>query len=119
MNRVEMISQQGRHILLIDLSQIHPEEGLAVINTSQKLIAAQPAHSLLTLTDVTQAHYDVSLVQALKEFAKHNEPFVRAGAVVGAEGMMKIILEAVEKFSGRNFSVFGSRAEAEAWLVRQ
>jgi len=119
MARVEFVTHQGKRILLIDLSNIKPEEGHPIIAEAKKIIATQAPMSVLTMTDVTNAHYDMSLVQSLKELTQHNKPYVKAAAVVGIEGMMKVILTGVEKFSGRKFSIFGNRNEAKDWLVKQ
>ncbi len=119
MARVELIIHQGKRIVLIDMSNIRPEEGLPIIAEAKKVIAAQTPMSVLTMTDVTNAHYDMTLVQSLKELTQHNKPYVRAASVVGIEGLMKVILTGVEKFSGRKFSIFSSRDQAKDWLVKQ
>ncbi len=119
MARVEFVPHQGKRILLIDLSNIKPEEGYPIIAEAKRAVATQAPTSVLTMTDVTNARYDIALVQALKELTQHNKPFVKAASVVGIEGLKKVILAGVEKFSGRKFSIFGSREEAMDWLVKQ
>jgi len=119
MARVEFVTHQGKRILLIDLSQIKPEEGLPIIAEAKKLVGSHAPMSVLTMTDVTNAHYEMTLVQALKALSQHNKPNVKAASVVGIEGLMKVILTGVEKFSGRKFSIFSSRDEAKDWLVKQ
>ena len=119
MKQVEFITYEEKQILLIDLSHIQPQEGISIIKEAKEQIIIQPYNSLLILTDVTQAHFDAALVQSLKDFTTQNKPFVYASAVVGIEGIKKVILDAVEKFSNRKFSTFDNRMNALNWLVNQ
>jgi hypothetical protein len=61
--------------------------------------------------------FDDRVTQQMKEFTTHNKPYVRAAAVVGVEGVKKIILNAVMLFSKRKFHTFDSIDSAKAWLV--
>jgi hypothetical protein len=119
MQRVEFITHQGKRILLIDVSAAQLEEASAIMLAAEKIITAQPPHSLLTLMDVTHTRYNAASIKRLKEYTNRNKPFVRASAVVGIEGLMQVLLAGVEKFSGRKFNAFSSRAEALDWLVQQ
>jgi len=58
-------------------------------------------------------------VAALKEFTKHNEPYMKASTVVGIEGILGIALMAVSRFSGRLFKTFKDRPSAMDWVVEQ
>jgi hypothetical protein len=119
MERVQFITCRGKRILLVDLTHTKPEEALAVLAEAKKVIGAQPPQSILNLTDVSHLRYDVAVAQALKKLAVFNKPFVRASAVVGISGLMKIILDGVERFSDRRFELFSSREQAQEWLVQQ
>jgi hypothetical protein len=55
----------------------------------------------------------------LKEFTRHNKPYVIAAAVVGITGLKQIIYNAVLKFSGRNLVAFDSVDRAKDWLAGQ
>ena len=55
----------------------------------------------------------------MKEFVHANKPHVRAAAVVGIDGLKKIVYEAVMRFSGRNVPVFPDLETAKDWLVAQ
>lgn len=92
---------------------------LQLIREATGVIAAQPAKSLRTLTDVTGMKFNTDVTEAMKEFASHNKPYVMAGAVVGIAGLKQIIYNAVLKFSGRNLVAFDSDGQAKDWLVNQ
>ncbi len=118
MSRVEFLTYKGKRILLIDFSNLRAEKVLPVIEEARSLIAAQPAHSLLTLTDMTGMHFDADIVAALKEYAAHNKPYVKAGAVVGASGLLAIVKSGVESSTKRHLMSCDSRDEAQEWLIQ-
>ncbi|MBP7691949.1 MAG: hypothetical protein KA764_08530 [Anaerolineales bacterium] len=119
MDRYQFITVRGRRILHINLAGIKADEAAAAIETGKKMVSQEPKGSVLTLTDITQGQFNVTVIRALQGFTQFNRPYVRAAAVIGVDGLRRIALETVEKFSGRNFAVFATRAEAENWLSLQ
>jgi len=119
MERIEFIQHKGKQILHLNFTHAKPMEVVEASKAAMSLIAKQPAKSLRTLTDVTDMNFDTASTQALKELARHNAPFVMAGAVVGITGLRQIIYNAVIKFSGRNLVVFDSPDQAKEWLTNQ
>ncbi len=118
-HRVKFIEHKGKKILHLDFSQARADEVIHIIRKAKDVIAAQPANSIRTLTDVTDLKFNTDASEAMKEFASHNKPFVTAAAVVGVTGLKRIIYNAVVKFSGRNLVVFDSHGQAKDWLVEQ
>jgi len=116
---------QGKELLVLDFSHLKDvDDGLEAIAEAQKFVAnlaAQPGAklSLLTLTDVTESPFDARVIEALKEFAVHNRPYVRAGAVLGLTPIKRVIHRLVLMFSKRNIASFDTREQALDWLVRQ
>jgi hypothetical protein len=53
----------------------------------------------------------------MKEFTKHNKPYVKASAVVGISGIKKIIFHAVMLFSGRKIHACDTLEQAKDWLA--
>lgn len=108
-------------VLLIDLRGFNtPSESLDYIALARSVVAAQPHNSLQCLVDVTDARFNTEVVEAMKEFAAHNRPFVISSAIVGVTGLQRIILEAVTKFTGRtNLKAIPTRDEAFTWLAEQ
>jgi hypothetical protein len=72
---------------------------------------------LLLLTDVTGCHIDNDALMAFQSLAKTIEPHTKASAVVGATGLRKFLLEAVNKFSPLETKPFDTTEEALEWLV--
>jgi len=119
MNQVKRIVHQGKSILIIDFSHQKAEAALEIMKAARPMIDKARPESLLILTDITEATYDKTVSENLKEFAKTNTPFVKASAVTGLNAMKRIIYSAVVRFSGRNIKAFDTREEALDWLASQ
>jgi hypothetical protein len=117
--RVRYIYHNGRQILFLDFSGCTVEDFHVSIKEAETLIRAEQPNSVLTLTDVTSAKYNLEVTKALKEFAIGNKPFVKAGAVVGLDALKKIIYNSIMHVSGRNLLAFDNIAQAKDWLVEQ
>ena len=55
----------------------------------------------------------------MKDLTTHNKPYVKASAVVGVDGLKKVVFNAVQTVSGRHLSSFETADQAKAWLVSQ
>jgi hypothetical protein len=120
MERTRFVDHRGTRILLLDYSGARdPEEAIRAIEHSTSIVAQHPPKSLLVLTTVRDARYNAAVLQALKELAKHDEPFVKASAIVGMSGLHRIAYQAVLMFSRRNIRAFEDDVEAMDWLVSQ
>jgi hypothetical protein len=119
MKRVNYISHKGRQILFLDCSGCKAEDFPTIIKEAGKLIRVEPPNSVLTLTDVTGARYNLEVTESLKEFTKGNKPFVTAGAVVGLDALKKIVYNGVMHFSGRNLLAFDDIEKAKDWLIEE
>jgi hypothetical protein len=117
--RVIFIQHKRIEILLLDFSYCGVSEAIGIIHDGKKIIRSQPEDSVLTLTDVTGARYNLEVIEKLKDFTKGNKAYVKASAVVGLDGLKKIVYNAVVRFSRRNLSVFDDIQKAKDWLVEQ
>jgi hypothetical protein len=120
MERTRFMDHQGKRILLLDYAGIiDPGEAASAIQESIAFVARQPKASLLVMTDVRRARYNGAVLQGMKELAAHNTPYVKASAVVGITGLLRIAYTAVLVFSKRNIRQFDEPRAALDWLVTQ
>jgi hypothetical protein len=119
MKRVDLREYEGKRLLVIDLTGADLEEIVRVIAEAKGIIRTQPPKSLLTLTEVARAQVSPAVTRVMKEFVRHNEPFVRAAAVVGLSPVMRALYLAVTTFSGRTIPVFATDDKALEWLRAQ
>jgi hypothetical protein len=121
MGRTNIVVHADREIVFMDFTCLSsPDEALAAIAEARAFVAAQPRRrSLLTLVDVTNAKQDNRVIEALKELAEHDKPWVLAGAVVGISPLWRMLFKVVTMFSGRKLASFANAHDAKEWLVRQ
>ena len=68
---------------------------MVAADASTALICKEPESSVLLNTDVTDAHYNPYVVNRLKENTKLTTPHMKAYAVVGITGLMRVVLHSV------------------------
>lgn len=121
MPRTRFIDHEGRPIVFMDFSQIEePDLALVEIAAARQFVAAQPkVKNLLTLVYVEGSRFDGRIIEALRELAAHDAPWVLAGAVVGMSALHKVLYRIVSTLSGRKLAAFETIEEAKAWLVAQ
>jgi len=120
MERVKFIDYKGKKILLEDFSGLKPgEEFDKTLEEARKTIHSQPEHSVLALFDASDGYFDQDVMNKMKDFTKSNNPYMKAAAVVGITGLLKIALITVTKVAGRDFKTFNTRDQALEWLVAQ
>ncbi len=118
--RVRFVQHRGKPILMIDFSHLErTEDILEVIRAAKELVSRQPPSSVRTLSNVYRARYTPPVMDAIKELAVHNRPYVTAAAVVGMEGLHRILFRAVLMFSRRNMESFDTVDAARDWLATQ
>ena len=115
----EIVTHKGKNIVVVDLSNTKPSENIELLSEIQPKIAAFPSKSVLALTDVTDAIFDSESSQALKDFASKNTPYMKASAVVGADGLRAVLLSTVRLFTKREIKAFSTREGAMDWLVNR
>jgi len=113
------IIHKGKTIVVADVAGATSEEAMLIMQDAQKKIVALPPKSVLLLTDATDVAYNRDTANALKAYASHITPHIKASAVVGADGVRSIILQVVATFTGRDIKAFKDREEALDWLVEQ
>ena len=107
----------GKRILRLDYSELTPAEVIACMREAQHGIAAEPARSVRLLC-MAPRHLTGKMIEALKDFAAENAPFVLATAVVGASPFQKAAI--LLTLTGRGwFSVeaFDIEEWAKDWLA--
>jgi hypothetical protein len=118
---IQEIEHKGRTILLFDFSHCQCKEEIEpIIQSAKQWLQGKEPYSVLTLTDVTDAHYDMETLNLLKDLTTYNKPYVKAGAIIGiTRPLLKLAYNIVMAFSQRNLPIFETREEAMEWLVNQ
>ena len=116
----EWIQYKNKRILYMNIIAREKEVLREKIATIEPIVEKEPHKSILCISDVTGGVANAEITQMLKNFTKHNEPYIKMTAVIGVEGIKNIIFRGVLMFTGRkNLVLKNSKQEALDWLVEQ
>jgi hypothetical protein len=117
-DRIGFVDREGKRILVIDLSECTAREAEETARRVPDVVTGEPRGSVLILTDFKGASFDSAALRAIKETAVFDKPFVKKSALVGTLSLPREFHDEMEKFSRRDFAIFGTREEAMRWLVQ-
>jgi hypothetical protein len=118
---IQLIERNGRQIVLLDLTNVtNPDDGVQRIARAKAWFAQQtPDGSLRVCSDATGSRYDQAILEALKDLASHNVPYVGVAAVVVPTAVHRVAMNVASLFSKRRFTAFSTRDPALDWLAAQ
>ena len=120
MKSCEWIAHKGKRILYMKIASLTTEELKERIESIKPVVIKEPPHSILCIADVIDGKFNPEMTQMLKEFTKHNEPYIKMTALIGVDGLKKVIYSGVLLFTGRkNLILKNTRKEAMEWLAEQ
>ena len=120
-NPIQIIERNGRELVLLDFTNVrNPQEGVERIARAKAWFARQkPDGSLRVCSDATGSRYDAAILEALKDLAAHNVPYVGVAAVVVPTAVHRVAMNVASLFSKRRFTAFSTREPALDWLAAQ
>ena len=117
MERAQFVTHKGKQIFKMDCRGATLEEMDAIIEECILRVRNQPEKSVLTLTISGGSAFSGETISRLKDLARDNTPYVKAGAIVGVTGLYKVVFNAVAMFSKRRFYLFDTVDEAMDFLA--
>jgi hypothetical protein len=88
------------------------------IESIKPVIVKEPPSSILCIADVKEGKFNTEMTQLLKDFTKHNEPYIKMTTLVGVEGLKKVIYNGVLLFTKRkNLVLKDTKEEALDYLA--
>ena len=119
MERIEEFSREGKDFIYFDLSGFKSnDEFFRLIEESKPLVAKHAENSLYTITNIKDVRFDSKTKEYVAEWMRHNEPYVRFGAVTGMDGIKKIMVNSIFDLSGReNMGAAATKEGAIEWLL--
>lgn len=117
-DRIRFIEHRGKQVLSLDFSRCPSTTVEQILREVPGVIATQPLRSVRIIADFTGAAFSAEAMQAMKEAAVFDKPYVKKTAWVGAEDIPSEFKNTLSSYSLRDFPSFKSRDEALAWLVQ-
>ena len=118
MNNSCFTTEFGKEIFVLKFAYDKIEEAVPLIEECAEQVRKRPHNSVLTLTIVERGSFNSELVEYLKSLTKGNAPYVKKAAVVGIDGLYKVVLSAISIFSKRDFKLFDTKEEAAQYLLQ-
>ncbi len=116
--RIRSIREQGKEILLVDVSNCRPGEVDEIARTVPSYVTARARGSVLLLVDFSGASVDAEAIRTMKESAVFDKPYIKKSAWIGAKNFPQEFYAEITSFARREMPIFDSRQEAVAWLVQ-
>jgi hypothetical protein len=119
-NRIEQFECEGKKFIYYDLSHFKNNvQFREFIAYAKEVIQKYPKDdSLFSVTNIEGVVYDSETKTIVAEWMDFNRPYIRQGAVIGLDGIKRIMVNSILKMSGRNnMKFFRTRDDAVKWLA--
>jgi len=110
------IDHKGHRILRLDYSGLSPDQLVGAMREAMRVVALQPPGSVRLLT-IANALLDERSAEAIRRYARHNKPYVRASALVGPSPFQKVLLLSIKVQGRPELEAFDDEEKAKDWLV--
>jgi hypothetical protein len=121
-DRIEQFEYEGKKFIYYDLSNFKNNlQFQEFIAAAKEVIRQYPGdHRLYSITNIEGVVYDSETKTIIAEWMDFNRPHIGQGAVIGLDGIKRIMVNSILKMSGRsNMKFFRTRDEALKWLAAQ
>ncbi len=120
MKTVEEFQHDGKQFIYIDFSGCKTNTDYkSVIEAAKAIVVKYPKNSLYSITDGNDVTFDSLTKEMVTEWMKFAGPYVIHGALIGINGIKKIMINSMLKISGRtNLKILNSKQEAIEWLSK-
>jgi hypothetical protein len=119
--RIELFDFEGKRFIYYDISRFKNNfQFKEFIAYAKTIIQQSPEQSLFSITNVEGVIYDTETKLIVAVWMDFNRPYIKFGAVIGLDGIKRIMVNSILKISGRNnMKFFRSKDEATQWLAIQ
>lgn len=112
------ILYKGVNIYYMDFSNLRTEKIIfEKMEEFIKYIISQPESSVYALTNLQNMYFNKIIFQRFKEFVIKDKPFIKKSAIIGLDGLIKVMFNGIVKTTKRDLHAFNSIEEAKEFLV--
>ena len=122
MERYREYTLEGKSFVEIDFSGLMETDNF--LDLAKKInqdISKYPKKSVYTITNIENIRwFEQSIRDIVVAYMKGNEPYVKYGAVIGLDGVSRLLVSSIIKMTGRkNMYLAFSKEQAIEWLLKQ
>jgi hypothetical protein len=105
--RIEEFTRDGKSFIYFDLSEVKTNsEYIAFAETAKECIKKYAENSVLTITNIKDVRFDSETKAIIANWMGYNKPYVKQSAVIGFDGIKRMVLGSILKLSGRKGMAF-------------
>lgn len=116
-DRIKKEAYKGKQILVVDYSHLSAREVSELIDNAKSMIVSSKQKNILLLEYVTGIGISTNMVESLKTYTNEIRPYVDRYAVVGVQGMSKIVASTLRLLKIIPFELFSHENEAKEYLI--
>jgi hypothetical protein len=120
--RIQVFEHNRHRFIYYDLSYFKTnDEFKTFVDLAKEAAGEYPREAVFfSVTNIEGVVYDSETKKIIAEWMDFNRPYIKQGAVVGLDGIKKIMVNSILKMSGRsNMKFFRTKQEAVEWLAEQ
>jgi hypothetical protein len=117
MARVTNVPYLSKQILQIDFNGCTPGSYGPVIQEAMSALVREPRGSVLALTLLQNVRFDPATAVEMERFARQAQPYLKANALVGIEGLKKVVFMGVRPLFRVPVDLFDVAEKAKRWLA--
>ena len=115
---IEEFTHAGKSFIYIDFSDVKTNEKfIELLKVSRAIIEKYPENSLYTIANLENSRFDAESKKNILEYLEYNKPYVKHSAIIGFDGIKKIMVSTVFKQSGRDNLLFAFSKEQAIELL--
>ena len=117
-SRTRWVDRSGTRVYVVDYTGLASQQDVvSLIWSSAREIQSQPEGSVRVLMLVQGVYFDQTVAQAIRQAGLQNQPYLKGVAVVGLEGIVKVVHRTMSLLMRQTIPVFDREDEAMSWLV--
>jgi len=117
---VQILQHKGKKITKLDFSNIRDvDEAVTIVGSLTERFENLPADSFRPLYDLTNTVFTKVTLAAMDKFHRVTAKGLVRSAVIGAEGMMPIIVKSSARRGQKPVEIFDDLTTAMDWLVEE
>lgn len=112
------IFHKGINIFYMDFSNLTTKEDIMEkILEYNRFIISQEENSIHALTNVQNIFFNKDIFQNFHEFVLKNKPYIKKSAIIGVDGLTKVMFNAILNLTKRDLKLFNTIEEAKDFLA--
>ena len=119
MDRIEEFTRGGKKFVYIDFSGLQTNEEISrLISLAKPVISKYPPKSVYTITNFEKLHFNRESKDLITPYTEANKPYVKSGAIIGMDGLKKVMANTIFSMSGRkDLAILATKEEAVQHLM--